>query len=257
MFSPEISNENKGSRGWGWNCLDCLPSMHVTWGLSCSTTVFTASQATLRHNDISDFPRGQDYTHNKILCQMKEKQRTESQLRTISKLCQPQGTACLFWNCPCVTRPPKSVDFSHIHPSVIEDKHFLFCWPPGSRWCCVPNEQKVPKKQHSQPSPIFSFKAISSPLPQRKISMSKKRLRIKLFGWEVKMAVVHSMCFWLGGWELLGPEQVSLKKGTCRDTPVSFCFEGKHPSIIRNSFIHVPDVHASLPIIFKTVIKSH
>lgn len=87
MFSPEISNENKGSRGWGWNCLDCLPSMHMTWGLSCSTTVFTAGQATLgrlRHNDISDFPRGQDYTHNKILCQMKAKQRTESQLKRSS-----------------------------------------------------------------------------------------------------------------------------------------------------------------------------
>lgn len=87
MFSPEISNENKGSRGWGWNCLDCLPSMHVTWGLSCSTTVFTAGQATLgrlRHNDISDFPSSQDYTHNEILCQTKEKQRTESQLKRSS-----------------------------------------------------------------------------------------------------------------------------------------------------------------------------
>lgn len=36
----------------------------------------------LRHNDISDFPMGQDYTHNKILCRRtKAKQRTESQLK--------------------------------------------------------------------------------------------------------------------------------------------------------------------------------
>lgn len=98
----------------------------------------------------------------------------------------------------------------------------LTCWLQMMLWCCVSNEQKVPKKQHSQLSPIFSFKAISSPLPQRKISMSKERLRIKLFGSEVKMTVVHSMCFWLGSWKLPGPEQVSLKKSTCRDTPVSF-----------------------------------
>lgn len=138
-------------------------------------------------------------------------------------------------------------------PVVMDEKHFLFCWPSSPWWFCLLNRRKVPRKQHKWKIHIFSLKA----KPQKGKKKSLKEFKVQSYSGQKLKGIGLSHILWIGkDWRWPDPQQVSLKKRAHPRVPhVSYALKTNSPPVIRNSFIHMPDVHASLPIIFRNIIK--
>lgn len=149
---------------------------------------------------------------------------------------------------------PSLVAFSHIYPSSHrrEVLSLLFTFWPLVILCPVHTENTQataqPKNPHFQPQSETQKKGGESQ------SLKAFKDQTQMRKWSAPPPP-HSSNRWLGE---AARSWASIIKGAHPRVPhCLLCFEGRQLPLIGNSFIHMPDVHASLSIIFRNIIKDH